>query len=61
MKEEKKTELEKEYELVEVNWYKAPRCQWKKTDEIIRYSRMCLRNWFPYLFKDEDREEDKSD
>lgn len=51
-KEEKKTELEKEYELVEVNWYKAPRYKWKEIDSIIRYSRQCIKRWFPYLYQD---------
>lgn len=52
--EEKKTELEKEYELVEVNWYKAPRYKWREIDSIIRYSRQCIKRWFPYLYQDKE-------
>lgn len=53
-----KTELEKEYELVEVNWYKAPRYKWREMDSIIRYSRQCIKRWFPYLYQDEEGKED---
>lgn len=54
MKEEKKTDLEKEYELVEVNWYKAPRYKWKEADRIISYTKMIMKQWFPYLYKDKE-------
>ena len=54
MKEEKKTELEKEYELVEVNWYKAPRYKWREIDSIISYTKMVMKQWFHYLYKDKE-------
>ena len=54
MEEEKKTELEKEYELVEVNWYKAPRYKRKEIDRIISYSNQRMKDRFPYLFNDKE-------
>lgn len=57
MEEEKKTVLEKQFELVEVNWYKAPRYKWEEADSIIRYSKRCIKRWFPYLYQDEEDKE----
>ena len=61
MKEEKKTELQKEYELVEVNWYKAPRYKWRETESLIRYWNKKIRDWFPYLYRDKEDKEDKEE
>ena len=58
MEEEKKTELEKEYELVEVNWYKAPRYKWREIEYLIRYCNRRMKDWFPYLYRDEEDKED---
>ena len=44
-----KKSLDKEYELVEVNWYKAPRYKRKKAEEIMRYTKMCIAKRFPHL------------
>lgn len=42
----KKNELEKRYELVEKNWYKAPRYMRDKVKHIMELSDMFMENYF---------------
>ncbi len=46
IKEEKKADLEKQYELVEINWYTAPRYLREKVKHIMELSEMFMENYF---------------